>query len=128
MVEDVKGIIDTLEIESFGLVSHNVWPFVAQAFARKYPERLQRQFFFNCVYPGIGKRWLEPESVKEIWYQSFNQRLWAAELVGRDRETCKNYFRHFLDHWACRPGLFEGDLEAWLDNFMKPGNLQGGFN
>lgn len=128
MVEDVKGIIDTLEIESFGLVSHNVWSFVAQAFARKYPERLQRLFFFNCVYPGIGKRWLEPESVKEIWYQSFNQQPWAVSFVGRDRETCKIYFRHFLDHWACRPGLFEGDLETWVDNFMKPGNLQGGFN
>jgi pimeloyl-ACP methyl ester carboxylesterase len=82
----------------------------------------------HCVYPGIGKRWLEPDSIKEIWYQSFNQQPWAASLVGRDRATCRTYFRHFLDHWAGRPGHFDEDLEAWVDNFMKPGNLQGGFN
>lgn len=128
MVEDLKGFVDALGMERFGLVSHDVGSFVAQAFARKYPEKLRGLFFFNCVYPGIGKRWLEPESAKEIWYQSFNQQPWAAELVGRDRETCRTYFRHFLDHWPHRPGLFDGDLEAWVDNFMKPGNLQGGFN
>ena len=102
--------------------------YVAQAFARKYPGRLLGLFFFHCVYPGIGKRWLDPDSAKEIWYQSFNQQPWAASLVGRDRTTCMTYFRHFLDHWAGRPGLFDEDLDAWVDNFMKPGNLQGGFN
>lgn len=128
LVEDLRGLTDALGIESFGLVSHDVGSFVAQAFARKYPERLRGLFFFNCVYPGIGKRWLEPDSVQEIWYQSFNQQPWAASLVGRDRRTCEIYIRHFLDHWAHRPGDFDEDLEVWVDNFMKPGNLQGGFN
>lgn len=128
LVEDVLGLADALELERFGLVSHDVGSFVAQAFARKHPERLSGLFFFNCVYPGIGKRWLEPETVKELWYQSFNQQPWAADLVGRDRDACRTYFRHFLDHWASRPGLFEDDLEAWVDNFLKPGNIQGGFN
>jgi pimeloyl-ACP methyl ester carboxylesterase len=128
LVEDLKGLMDTLGIGRFGLVSHDVGSYVAQAFARKYPGRLLGLFFFHCVYPGIGKRWLDPDSAKEIWYQSFNQQPWAASLVGRDRTTCMIYFKHFLDHWAGRPGLFDEDLDAWVDNFMKPGNLQGGFN
>ena len=128
LVEDLLGLADALELERFGLVSHDVGSFVAQAFARKQPERLTGLFFFNCVYPGIGKRWLEPETVKELWYQSFNQQPWAADLVGRDRDAVRTYFRHFLDHWAHRPGLFNDDLEAWVENFMKPGNIQGGFN
>jgi pimeloyl-ACP methyl ester carboxylesterase len=128
MVEDLKGLTDALGIGRFGLVSHDVGSFVAQAFARKHPERLRGLFFFNCVYPGIGRRWLEPGTVKEIWYQSFNQQPWAAELVGHDRETCRIYVKHFLDHWAYEPGVFDEDLEAWVDNFSKPGNLQGGFD
>lgn len=128
MVDDLKGLADALELERFGLVSHDVGSFVAQGFARKHPEMLRGLFFFNCVYPGIGRRWLEPDVVREIWYQSFNQQSWAAALVGRDRATCEIYIRHFLDHWAHRPGLFEEDLESWVDNFMQPGNLQGGFN
>jgi pimeloyl-ACP methyl ester carboxylesterase len=48
--------------------------------------------------------------------------------VGENRKTCGTYIRHFLDHWAHEPGLFDEDIDLWVDNFMKPGNLQGGFD
>lgn len=129
MVEDLHGLADSLGFERFGIVSHDVGAYVAQGFARKYPPgRLGGLFFFNCPYPGIGRRWVSPESVGEIWYQSFNQQPWAASLVGENRKTCEAYIRHFLDHWAYEPGRFDQDLDAWVDNFMQPGNLQGGFD
>ena len=128
LVEDLRGLADALGFERFGVVSHDLGAYVAQGFAREYPERLAGLFFFDCPYPGIGRRWVEPGSVNEIWYQSFHQQPWAASLVGENRKTCETYFRHFLDHWAHEPGLFDEDVEAWVDNFMKPGNLQGGFN
>jgi pimeloyl-ACP methyl ester carboxylesterase len=127
-VEDLRALADTLGFERFGIVSHDVGAYVAQGFAREYPERLSGLFFFNCPYPGIGKRWASPDSINEIWYQTFNQQPWAASLVGENRKTCETYFRHFLDHWAHKPGLFDEDLDAWVDNFMKPANLQGGFD
>ncbi len=127
-VEDLRGLADAMGFEEFGIVSHDVGAYVAQAFARKYPDRLSGLFFFNCPYPGIGERWVEPDQVNEIWYQSFNQQPWAASLVGENRKTCELYIGHFLDHWSHEPGLFDEDLDVWVDNFMKPGNLQGGFN
>jgi pimeloyl-ACP methyl ester carboxylesterase len=33
-----------------------------------------------------------------------------------------------IRHWCHRPETFDEDLEVWVDNFMAPGNLQGGFN
>ena len=33
-----------------------------------------------------------------------------------------------LAHWAHEDHAFDADLEIWVDNFMVPGNLQGGFN
>ncbi len=128
MVEDLRGLADALRFEEFGVVSHDVGAYVAQGFARKYPDRLSGLFFFNCPYPGIGERWAEPDHINEIWYQSFNQQPWAAALVGENRKTCELYVGHFLDHWAHEPGLFGEDLDVWVDNFMKPGSLQGGFN
>ena len=128
LVEDLRGLADALGFGRFGIVSHDVGAQVAQGFARRYPDRLAGLFFFDCPYPGIGARWAEPESLDEIWYQSFHQRPWAASLIGENRKTCETYFRHFLDHWAHEPGFFDDDLEAWVDNFMKPGNLQGGFD
>jgi pimeloyl-ACP methyl ester carboxylesterase len=127
-VEDLRALADSLGFEAFGMVCHDVGAYVAQAFARRYPERLAGVFFFNCPYPGIGRRWAEAQSINEIWYQSFNQQPWAVSLVGENGKTCGTYFRHFLDHWAHEPGLFDEDLYLWVDNFMKPGNLQGGFD
>ncbi len=128
LVEDLRGLADALGFERFGVVSHDVGAYVAQGFARKYPERLRGLFFFNCPYAGIGERWADWYEVNEIWYQTFNQQPWAASLIGENRKTCETYLRHFLDHWAHEPGLFDEDLDLWVDNFMKPGNLQGGFN
>ena len=128
LVEDLRALADALTIEGFGIVSHDVGSFVAQRFAARYPERILGLFFFNCVYPGIGRRWLEPESVVEIWYQSFHQQPWAADLVGSSRKACAIYLKHFLDHWADEPGVFDEDFEVWVDNFMRPGNLRGGFD
>ena len=128
LVEDLRGLADALGLGKFGIVSHDVGSFVAQRFALLYPERLSGLFFFNCVYPGIGRRWLEPESVVEIWYQTFHQQPWAQEIVGESRRTCGIYLKHFLDHWSNEPGLFDEDLDAWVDNFMRPGNLRGGFD
>ena len=126
--EDLLGLADALGFERFGVVSHDVGAYVAQAFARRHPERLAGLFFFNCPHPGIGRRWAEWDHVNEIWYQTFNQQPWAASLVGESRRTCETYIKHFLDHWSHRPGVFDEDLDAWVENFMKPGNLQGGFD
>ncbi len=128
LVEDLRGLVAALGLDKFGIVSHDVGAYVAQAFARKHSDRLLGLFFFNCPYPGIGRRWADPDHLKEIWYQSFHQQPWAASLVGFSRQTCEIYFRHFLDHWAHKAGSFDEDFDAWIDNFMKPGNLQGGFN
>lgn len=128
LVEDLKQLLDGVAFDQVGLVSHDVGAYIAQAFARKYPRWLTGLFFFNCPYPGIGRRWASPEHLHEIWYQSFNQQPWAAELVGSNRQTCELYIRHFLSHWAYDSRVFEEDIDRWVDNFMQSDNLQGGFN
>ena len=127
-VGDLAGLLDALGIESAVLVSHDVGAYIAQAFARTAPQRLAGLFFFDCPYPGIGKRWVDADHVREIWYQSFHQQPYAAELIGSSRANCKLYFGHQLAHWSLDPRAFDDDLDAWVDNFLLPGNLQGGFN
>jgi pimeloyl-ACP methyl ester carboxylesterase len=127
LAEDLAAFLDALGLGRIGLVSHDVGAGAAQAFALRWPERLSGLFFFNCPYPGIGKRWADADQIPEIWYQTFNQQPWAPALVGASRQTCRTYISHFLSHWSHDPRTFDEDLEAWVDNFMQPGALAGGF-
>lgn len=128
LAADIFGLADALGLDRFGLVGHDVGSFVMQTMAHAAPQRIEGLFFFNCAYPGIGTRWYAHEQIPEVWYQTFNQMPWAARLVGSSREACQIYLSHFLDHWPALSNTFERDLDLWVDNFMRPGNLQGGFN
>jgi pimeloyl-ACP methyl ester carboxylesterase len=124
---DLLALLDALGIARAGVVGHDVGGAVMQPLARQAPERLAGLFFFDFVYPGIGPRMAAPDRLNEIWYQSFNQMEMAPLLVGATRASCRAYIGHFLRHWAHRKAAFDDVLEAFTDNFMKPGNLAGGF-
>jgi pimeloyl-ACP methyl ester carboxylesterase len=98
-----------------------------QPLARTAPARVTGLFFFDFVYPGIGGRMGAPDRLNHIWYQSFHQMEMAPALVGATRETCRTYIGHFLKNWSHRKDAFDAVLDAFTDNFMKPGNLAGGF-
>ena len=102
---------------------------MAQVLGRQAPERCAGLFFFDCPYPGIGERLARPDHLAEIWYQSFHLEPFAAGMVGSSREACRLYLGHFLRHWA-GPNLhaFDAVLEEFVETFLRPGNLQGGFN
>ncbi len=126
---DMLALLDALGLGRVGVVAHDIGGGVVQAMARLAPDRLAALFLFDCPYPGVGQRWAEAGHLKEIWYQSFQQMPLAPALVGASRDACRAYFGHFLRHWSAgNPAAFDDVLEAWVDNFLKPGNLQGGFN
>ncbi|MCK2054367.1 alpha/beta hydrolase [Methylobacterium sp. 37f] len=126
---DVVALLDALGLDRVGIVGHDVGASVVQALARAAPDRLTGLFTFNCPYPGIGPRLAAPGMLAEIWYQSYHVKPFAAAQVGASREGCRLYIGHFLRHWAGgNPSAFDAVLEAFTDNFLAPGNLQGGFN
>src|SRR5215467_7279967 len=123
---DMLALMDALGIRRAGVVGHDVGGAVMQPLARTAPERLDGLFFFDFVYPGIGARMGAPDRLNEIWYQSFNQMDIAPQLVGATRASCRAYIGHFLRHWAHRKSAFDDVLPAFVENFLKPGNLAGG--
>lgn len=124
---DMVALLDALGVERAGIVGHDVGGAVMQPLARLAPQRCTGLFFFDFVYPGIGARMGAPDRLSEIWYQSFHQMEMAPALVGATRDSCRTYFAHFLRHWSHRKDAFDDVLEAFTDNFLKPGNLAGGF-
>ncbi|TXM63612.1 alpha/beta hydrolase [Methylobacterium sp. WL120] len=128
-VQDMLALLDALGLDRVGVVSHDVGAYVAQGLAHAAPERLEGLFYFDCPYGGIGPRLGAPENLREIWYQSFHLMPYAAELVGSSREACKTYVGGILRHWSGpNPHAFDDVIEDFVDNFLQPGNLQGGFD
>jgi pimeloyl-ACP methyl ester carboxylesterase len=125
--DDILALMDALGIERAGVVGHDVGGAVMQPLARKAPARIAGLFFFDFVYPGIGPRMAAPDRLNHIWYQSFHQMEMAPKLVGGTRESCRLYIGHFLKNWSHRQGAFDDVLDAFTDNFLKAGNLAGGF-
>lgn len=124
---DVLALLDALDIGRVGVVGHDVGGAVMQPLARRQPERFTGLFFFDFVHPGIGARMGTPDRLNEIWYQSFHQMEMAPRLVGETPAVCREYIGHFLRHWSHRKAAFDDVLEAFTENFMRPGNLAGGF-
>jgi pimeloyl-ACP methyl ester carboxylesterase len=124
---DMLALMDALDVRRFGVVGHDVGGAAMQPLARTAPERLAGLFFFDFVYPGIGARMGAPDRLNHIWYQSFHQMEMAPALVGATRESCRTYIGHFLKDWSHRKNAFDDVLEAFTDNFLKQGNLAGGF-
>ena len=127
-VNDVLALMDELSLPTAGFVGHDIGAYVMQILARRHPERCTKLLFFNCPTHGVGKRWRAPDHINQIWYQTFHQMPYAAEIVGASRESCRAHIGHFLRHWSHKKDAFDKVLERWVDNFMRPGNLQGGFN
>ena len=125
---DMLALLDALDLAQVGVVGHDVGGAVMQPLARM-PRRSGSAglFFFDFVYPGIGARMAEPDRLNNIWYQSFHQMEMAPALVGASRESCRLYIGHFLKAWSHRKDTFDDVLDAFTDNFLKPGNLAGGF-
>ena len=124
---DMMALLDALGIGRAGVVGHDVGGAVIQPLARLAPERLAGLFLFDFVHPGIGARMGTPDRLQEIWYQSFNQMPLAELLVGASAASCTAYIGHILRHWSHRKEWLETVLPAFVANFMRPGNLAGGF-
>ncbi|MGI4955333.1 MAG: alpha/beta fold hydrolase [Janthinobacterium lividum] len=124
---DMAALLDALHIGRAGVVGHDVGGAVMQPLARAHPDRLAGLFFFDFSYPGIGPRMGQPERLREIWYQSFHLMDFAPALIGSSREACRLYLDYILRHWSYRQDWVDAMLEDWVDTYLKPGNLEGGF-
>jgi len=125
---DMIALLDALGLERVGVVAHDVGGAVAQAMAQAAPDRLAGLFFFSFIHPGVGERFFSPDRLHNIWYMFFHENEFAPALVGATPDTVARYFSFFLKDWPYRKNAFDDVLPAFIENFRKPGNIEGGFD
>ena len=121
-------IMDNYGLKDFVIITHDIGSWIAQNLMKEHPNRVNGGIFFNCPTSSVSLDWIKDGHFNEIWYMSFQQLELSKKLVGYNKETCKLYFEFILNHWSYQKNSFDNIIDEWVDNFMKPNSLEGGFS
>ena len=128
-VDDHMRVAKALGIEKAYWCGHDWASLTMHKFVRRYPEMVKKLVLVNPFLPGAEARYLSPAFHGHSYYASFHSTPLATELVGSSREATKIYFRWFFNWWSANKALWTPEeIEIITDNFVKPGNVEGGFS
>lgn len=124
--KNVLALLDHLQVERVVLVGYDIGSRVAQTLARTDPGRVQALVLAAPVYPGYGRRPLEPDAQRERWYQYFHLLPVAEQLIGHDEETVRAYLAHFYDHWVSnKQSVRPKEFDEIVKTYAQPGAVSG---
>ena len=126
---DHANLLKHLGIERAYMVGHDYSALVMHKFVRVYRDMTIKGLTIDPIVPGFEERYLSVGHFPESWYSQFHQLDMAVEVVSSGRAATRAYFKHFLSHWSYDRNLItDEEMEIYTDNFVKPGNIHGGFN
>ena len=117
----VTGLLDELGLGPVVLAGYDIGSRIAQTIARAFPERV-RALVVTPPMPGAGQRLLDPDVLREFWYQNFHRLELPDRLLDGDRDAVRTYLEHFWTHWsgpAYTPA--DADLDRLADAYAQPG-------
>ena len=128
LVEDIKGLIESLSLGKVFLAGHDWGGVVAWAFAEKYPELLQKLAILNAPHMKIFQQKLRTDKKQQ------KASFYIFEFLKPDGE--KFLFKD--DYKWLKFAVFEGmknksnltdfDKEQYLSAWTQPGAILGGVN
>ncbi len=128
LVEDIKGLIESLSLGKVFLAGHDWGGVVAWAFAEKYPKLLQKLAILNAPHMKIFQQKLRTDKKQQ------KASFYIFEFLKPDGE--KFLFKD--DYKWLKFAVFEGmknksnltdfDKEQYLSAWTRPGAILGGVN
>ncbi|KAI9730357.1 MAG: hypothetical protein M1834_005867 [Cirrosporium novae-zelandiae] len=128
--EDLKGVIDFLNINQTYVLSHDKGVGVAAAFATKYSSTVKRITFIEYPLPGFGYEWVQTPTADwdlySNWQLAFFQVPDAAEffISGKEKQMLAWYFFH--SSYSGNAAISEDHLNQYTTSISKPGFLRSG--
>lgn len=114
-VQDVIGILDTLQIPQVQLVAHDWGAAVGWRLAAEHPTRVSRYVAMSVGAPGSRPSMQQRE---KSWYTLFFRQTGVAE-----QQLMANNWELFRE-WARNPV----DIDRWIANLSRPGALTAALN
>jgi pimeloyl-ACP methyl ester carboxylesterase len=124
LVEDIRGLLDALQIPKARIVGHDWGAHVAWVFAMTHGDRLERLAILNVPHPKRMRDALRTwKQAKRSWYMVMFQIPGVTEWLLRrnDFALMKQYM------WrGVRPDAFDAeDIARYVEAFSRPGALTG---
>ncbi|KAL6834277.1 Alpha/Beta hydrolase protein, partial [Trichoderma sp. SZMC 28015] len=126
--EDLKGVLDFLNITSAYVLSHDMGAGIATALAVKYPELVRRLVVTEYLLPGFGfETARNPGSYWDLyanWQLAFFSITDAAEffISGKERQMLEWYFYH--GSYSGATSFSEDIVNRYTSSISKPGFLR----
>ncbi|TFA97451.1 hypothetical protein CCMA1212_010821 [Trichoderma ghanense] len=126
--EDLKGVLDFLNITSTYVLSHDMGAGIATALAVKYPDLVRRLVVTEYLLPGFGFEVARnPGAYWDLyanWQLAFFSVTDAAEffISGREKQMLEWYFYH--GSYSGATSFSEDVVNRYTSSISKPGFLR----
>jgi pimeloyl-ACP methyl ester carboxylesterase len=119
--ESVIGLINELGLRRPVVAGYDIGSRIAQRIALAAPESV-RALVIAPPLPGVGRRVLGEDAVREFWYQAFHRTELIEQLLDGDPVAVREYLRYIWGHWS-GPGYTpqDGDLDRLAASYGAPG-------
>ena len=119
--DDVLGIADALDYQTFNIVGHDWGALVAWWLAARNPDRIDRMAVLNATHPSIWREAIKNNRAqkKKSWYVGVLQIPWLPEWLMRQRR-----FDGLVKalKMSSRPDAFsDADLQKYRGAWQQPG-------
>jgi pimeloyl-ACP methyl ester carboxylesterase len=120
---DIIGILATLKIDRFALVTHDIGNMVGFALATQQPDRVTRFALLDAPVPGVGP-WDEILKSPLLWHFRFGGPDMERLVAGRERI----YLDRFWNEFSANPARFdEASRQHYAKFYALPGAMHSGF-
>ncbi len=127
LADDVAGLVRYFGVRKAHVIGHDWGGVIAQAFAVRHPQLLDRLVVLNAPHPGTYAREIRRlRQLRRSWYALAFQLPWLPEKMirARDHALVHRVFTHDLP-----PGTFtDADIERYIEALEKPGALTSMIN
>jgi pimeloyl-ACP methyl ester carboxylesterase len=119
--ESLAGLIEELGLDRPIVAGYDVGSRAAQTLAQQRPD-LVSALVVAPPLPGVGRRVLEPDTVREFWYQHFHRSSLIENLLDGRPDAVRTYLAYIWEHWS-GPGYTPeaSGLEHLVEVYGAPG-------
>ena len=127
MANDIRALLQHLEIEKVSMIGHDRGARVATRFAKDHPAMLDQLVVMDNIPTRIIFQRMNAEVARGHWFFIFNNVPDLPEALISGREEI--WLRYIFASWCYNPQLFSAEeIAEYVRAYSQPGALRGAFN